>query len=247
MKKPRTPNSLLSMLLFLSFLVVLGTFGLSSSVNAADPTMYLFPESGYALLNQNFAVDIMLDSGGNDLKSTRAVFGFDPAKLQVVEAQHGELFCQYPEDEYSVDNENGWVMLTGFCQDEPYNSGSEPGLFGRITFKSLIEGELSLNFEFDGSGDEWQTWMLDTMSPPQQISMSTPGGGTYMVVSEIPVGQVDTSPGSTGTLPGVGIFDDKWFMVGLLLVSASVLVVIIDSVVSWVKRLNRDDNTVIIH
>lgn len=225
--------------------VCLSTFlGLANASHAAGPDLSLYPGTGYAVLNKDFSIDIMLDTGGEDTTTTRAVFRFDPDKLQVIKAQHGDLYCQYPEDEYTVDNTGGWVMLTGFCLEPYYNSGSSPGLFGRITFRPQVEGIVTMNFEFNGNDEEWKSIVKDNGSPPQNILTNIPDNGTYTVVSSVP----DPSAGTSGDLPGVGIFDNNFVVWGLVLVSLSGSVLLIDWGLTILKSQfkTNDERTVII-
>lgn len=231
---------------FILFFCVSVFSGFVRASYAAGPSLSLYPETGYAALNKDFSVDIMLDTGGEDTTTTRAVFRFDPDKLQVVEAQHGDLYCQYPEDEYTVDNEGGWVMLTGFCLDPYYNSGSSPGVFGRITFKPLIEGTVTMNFEFDGDDKEWKSIVKDNGSPPQNMLTNDPSGGTYTVVSSMP--SSSGTAGTTGKLPGVGIFDNNVVVWGLVLVSLAGSVLLVEWGIRILKTQlkTHDERTVII-
>lgn len=229
---------------FILFVCLSIFLGFANASHAAGPDLSLYPSTGYAVLNKDFSVDIMLDTGGEDTTTTHAVFRFDPDKLQVIKAQHGDLYCQYPEDEYTVDNTGGWIMLTGFCLDPYYNSGSSPGLFGRITFRPQVEGIVTMNFEFNGDDEEWKSIVKDNGSPPQCILTDTPTGGTYTVVSSVP----DSSAGTSGKLPGVGIFDNNFAVWGLVLVSLSGSVLLIDWGLTILKSQSKthDERTVII-
>lgn len=183
---------------------------------AVGPSFNLYPSTGYALLGKEFATDIMLDTGSEDLTMARAVFRFNPAKVRVTKAEHGDLFCQYPEDEYTVDNSLGWVKLTGFCLDPYYNSLGTEGLFGRITFVPLVEGETTFKFVQSYEDDEWESTMKDAGSPPLAVTGIAFSGGTYTVVSSI-----DGAQPVDGTLPGVGIFDDTRIVIGMAFVGAA--------------------------
>ncbi len=205
-------------LLRLQTLVAISAFvlfylALPTSAEAVSFTLY--PERGYALLNKPFSVDILLDTEGEDLIEARAVFQFDPSRVQVTKAEYGDLFCQYPEEEYAVDNDAGWIKLSGYCNDPYYNSSGTPGLFGRFTFEPRMEG--TVNFEFVETYDDldWVSRALDTSSPPQEITGIEFTGGTYTLVSS--VGNPDDGKAPGTKLPGVGIFDDKKILFGVFL------------------------------
>lgn len=184
--------------------------------------MTLYPDRGYALLEKPFAVDVMLDSGGEDLIEARAVFQFDPTRVQVTKAEYGELFCQYPEEEYAVDNTAGWIKLTGYCNDPYYNSNGTPGLFGRFTFEPQMEGEVEFAFVESYADESWVSHALDTSSPPQEVTGIIFDGGTYTVVSSIT--PVDDGTNHQTKLPGVGIFDDRRVLFGVVLVGGGILI-----------------------
>ncbi|MBN1617990.1 hypothetical protein JW887_01445 [Candidatus Dojkabacteria bacterium] len=194
------------------------------STYAASPTMRLYPPNGYAVLKQDFVIDILLNTNGEDTTMARAVFEFDASKLEVTKAEYGDLYCDYPEDEYTVDNDKGVVMITGFCLDPYYNSGDKEELFARVTFKPLVEGKVDLVFNFETSNDEWNSIVKNTGSPPQNVLSTKPAGGSYEIVSTVPTGKGTTS---NTDLPKAGIFDDKFVLIGggLLLVGFVVLLV----------------------
>jgi len=211
---------------------------------AAAVSMTLYPDRGYALLDKPFAVDVMLDSEGEDLMEVRAVFRFDPTRVTVTKAEYGELFCQYPEDEYAVDNSAGWIKLTGYCNDPYYNSNGTPGLFGRFTFEPRMEG--TVDFEFVETYDDelWISRALDTGSPPQEIMGIDYEGGTYTVVSSI-------TPPDDGTnhetkLPGVGIFDDNKIVFGAILLGCAALVLGAERVIHGIKQRRQTQNRTVI-
>jgi hypothetical protein len=183
--------------------------------------MYLYPSQGYALLGENFTVDIMLDTKGEQTTKAKAVIKFDPEFIRVTDARYGDLYCQYPEDEYAVDNQDGWIVLTGFCLDPYYSTSSEPELFGRFTFRPLKEGEVTLEFVTSNNTQEDRTITKDTGSPPQTMEVNTEGG-TYTIVSQI---QKDDGKDDE-ELPGVGIFDNKWIWAGLGLIGLAAAVII---------------------
>ncbi len=226
----------------IGFVAFLGFIVLSSSANAANPSLSLYPATGYALLGKNFTVDIMLDTGGEDTTTARAVFRFDPEKLRVTKAEYAELYCQYPEDEYTVDNTLGWVKLTGFCLDPYYNSGSTAGLFGRITFVPLVEDVITLDFVETYKDDEWESMIMDAGSPPQEILGLQVSNGSYTVVSQIDGGS------TTEKLPGVGLWDDNKVVIGVIFVAGALVVLVGGSVAvsALRKKKSGGDRTVIV-
>lgn len=218
-----------------------------SQVNAAGPQISLYPNSGYAVLNKDFAVDIMIDTEGESTTETHVVLKFDQSKIQVTKAQQGDLYCQYPDDGYSVNNTQGTVQLSGFCLDPYYQTSSQAEIFGRITFEPLVEGEVKIDFEFDGTEDEWKTYVKNNGSPPQNILTDFPEGGTYTVVSQVPSG-TSSSSSSGSKLPGVGIFDNKLMIFGYALVGSGLLVLVGSYIFKKVRNFwsSRDERTVVV-
>lgn len=225
-------------------LFCLSGLAISQRAYAASTSFSLYPSSGYAILNQDFAVDIMLDTGSRNTTTARAVLSFNPQQLRITKAEFGSLYCQYPDDEYSSDNTSGQIILTGFCLDPYYNSNSTPGLFGRVTFKPLIEGTAVINFVYSGSDVAGVSVIKDTGSPPINILTSRPSGGSYSVVTLVPSG---TTPSQT-RLPSVGLFDNKVLLIGGSLILSSVVLLCGTSIISAIKKANthRDRRTVII-
>ncbi len=196
----------------------------------AGASIRLYPNTGYASLGSEFSVDIMLDTAGEETNQTVVVLKYDPAKLEVTKAEYGDLYCDYPDDKSSIDNTEGILKITGFCQ-QPYKTNGEAGLFARITFQSLVEGVTRVTFEYDGSDDEWMTSVMSVDSPPENILTVAPARGTYTVISK-------TSKPTGPKLPGVGLFDSKWVYVGGGLIGGGVLAFAVIEVISFAKRVS---------
>jgi hypothetical protein len=147
------------------------------TVNATSPTLSFYPSSGIIKdPDEGFAVDILIDSGGEELSKVTAAFNFDPEQLQIVEAnKNNTLFEQWPEDESSLDNQNGVVMLTGFTQsgsDELYQTVGNPDVFARVEFEVLeddLDEEILLSWDFGESDPLFETVLIVDGSPPQNI------------------------------------------------------------------------------
>jgi hypothetical protein len=147
------------------------------TVNAASPTLSFYPSSGIIKdPEEGFAVDILIDSGGQELSKVTAAFNFDPQQLQIVEAnKNNSLFEQWPEDESSLDNQNGVVMLTGFTQSgsgELYQTVGDPDVFARVEFEVIednLDDEIVLSWDFGESDPLFKTALIVDGSPPQNV------------------------------------------------------------------------------
>jgi hypothetical protein len=165
---------------------------------AAEPSFSFYPDSGVvANLEDGFTVDVMIDTAGQEVTSARFTITFDPNILQLAKAErNNSLFEQYPDDESSLDNTNGVVMLTGFTQSgssDLYVTEGDSDLFARLTFDVLKKGEVTLDWEFTGSEDLFDTYILEEGSPPQNILDTKPSSATFEI-GDI-VNQPDTAIG----------------------------------------------------
>jgi len=184
-----------------------------SKVYAAIPSFSFYPESGViSAPEQGFTVDILIDSGGEELTSARMVFTFDPRLVQMTKAsRNNTLFDQWPEDESTLDNENGVVMLTGFTQsgaDELYKTTGDPDVLARIEFEIVPDDartNVRLEWEFDGTDDLFKTTMLKEGSPPQIILNNRPDEAIYVL--RVKDGKYDDGSGDDGD-GGDGNLDD---------------------------------------
>ena len=111
-------NMIVKNIISISILTILTILIPITTVSAASPMFYFYPESGVIKnVDDGFTVDVLIDSAGESLTEARMVFNFDPRLIQVSKAsRNNSLFEEWPEDESTLDNENGVVMLTGFTQ-----------------------------------------------------------------------------------------------------------------------------------
>jgi hypothetical protein len=181
---------------FLSLLLFLALFFLSAPhlVSAAEPTFSFLPDGGTVKnKEQGFVVDVLIDTAGEEIVSAKFTVLFDPEVLQIIKAErNNSLFSEFPEDESSIDNSNGVVMLSGFTQSgtgSTYTTGEKPDVLARLTFEVLQEGETTLDWEYTGQGDIFDTVMYKDGSPPQNILLTKPDAATFVIgenVVEIP-------------------------------------------------------------
>jgi hypothetical protein len=161
----------------------------ANKVWAEEPSLSFYPKSGVIKnVDEGFTVDVLIDSAGENLTKARMVFNFDPRQIQMVKAsRNNSLFEQWPEDESTLDNENGVVMLTGFTQSgsgELYQTQGEPDVFARIQFEIVTddtETEIPLEWEFTGSDELFQTVLLSEGSPPQNILKTRPETAVFTI------------------------------------------------------------------
>ncbi len=161
-------------------LTMLTLFPLSSF--AASPSFSFYPSNGtVADSSKGFTVDILLDSAGESITSSRFAIKFDPNQVQVVKAsKNNSLFDVWPEDESTIDNQRGMLMLTGFTQSggskSLYVTGSEPDVMARVEFEVVTDEkeDIVLSFEYSGTDQLFKSSIMKEGSPPQNILLSQP-------------------------------------------------------------------------
>ena len=171
------------------FIIVFFYLLLAVPVNAASPSLSFYPSSGIIKnLDEGFIVDILIDSGGQKLTKSRITFNFDPRQIQITKAsRNNSLFEQWPDDESTLDNENGVIMLTGFTQSgagDLYQTVGEQDVLARIEFEVVTdekEAQIPFQWEFTGSDDLFQTVLLAEGSPPQNILETRPTDANFAI------------------------------------------------------------------
>jgi hypothetical protein len=124
--------------------------------------------------------------------------------------RNDSLFCSWPEDQQTIDNAEGVVMATGFCQSGTlYKTTGESDVFVRLTFEALKEGNLVLDWEYSGQDEAFKSVIMKNGSPTINILDSAPAKGTYILSI--------TDPNAKPVVPETGIFSsDKIVIVSLL-------------------------------
>jgi hypothetical protein len=114
------------------------------------------------------------------------VFNFDPTQLQITKAsRNNSLFEQWPDDESTLDNTNGVVMLTGFTQSGSgtlYQTSGEADVLARIEFEVLeddLDSQILLEWEYTGSDELFQSVLLADGSPPQNVLSTRPSDAIF--------------------------------------------------------------------
>jgi len=170
--------------------LILVGFLFVSPLRAAEPAFSLYPAGGVVTNKDNgFTVDVMINSAGEKLVSARFVITYDPTYLKLKKAEkNNALFAQWPEDEASIDNTNGVVMLTGFSQsgtDTLYTTVGDSDVMARLSFEVLKLGKTTLDWEFSGSDDDFKSVMLTDGSPPQNVLKTKPTAKSFTIEKAI--------------------------------------------------------------
>lgn len=171
----------------ISFFAFVALFFYTTKSFASNPSFSLYPESGMVIdSSKGFSVDVRINTDGEKANSARFTLLFEPQALQLTKVEKkSSLFKQWPEDESSVDNDNGVVMLTGFTQSgdegESYVTNGEFDTIARLTFKVLKEGSTTIDWEYDTNNGVFDTYIMRDGSPPTNMLMSKPSSGTYNI------------------------------------------------------------------
>ncbi|MGI6484319.1 MAG: cohesin domain-containing protein [Candidatus Dojkabacteria bacterium] len=180
----------------------------SSAILAAEPSFSFFPAGGIIIdKSKGFSVDVLIDTAGQEVMSAKFVVLFDPTVLRLTKAERNStLFSQWPEEESSIDNDNGVVMLGGFTQSgtgSPYKTSGNPDIIARLTFEILKEKETYLDWEYDTNNGVFDTNIMQEGSPPMNILTKKPSAVTFQI------------GGSAVLKPDVatGIFDSKYLII----------------------------------
>ena len=119
-------------------------------------------------------VDVLVDTKGQEVVLVRASLSFDPELVEIKNVERNEdLFCDWPANEQVMNNEQGIVVVTGFCQSggiEPlYATVGEADVFARLEFVALNDGDLRLEWEYSGFDEPMKSVIMIDGSPPQNI------------------------------------------------------------------------------
>lgn len=135
---------------------VLKKFGLSAlflmvflamTVSASAARLFLEPASADLFANCNVAVNIMIDSEGEQSSASDAHIFFNPAEIDIVEVREGNAYDIYPGNRVV----GGKISLTGANLDitSPYETVGSPDVYGTLIIKNKPGVfATSMNFDF---------------------------------------------------------------------------------------------------
>ena len=181
--------------IFLALLTLFFLFG-SRSVSSdtdftVDANLSLYPSSGTIDLGDDFVVDVLVDTQGQEVVLVRAVLWFDSGLVRLNNViENEDLFCDWPVGEQLLDNESGVVMVTGFCQSggehDLYTTVGDSDVFARFEFSTLNAGELIMQWQYSGFDEPMESVIVADGSPPQNILLLDEDALTYTYTIEQP-------------------------------------------------------------
>lgn len=175
------------------------------SMTVVDAATFSFsPSSGYVREGDSFVVDVLIDTEGEESTKAKAVITFDPTLIQLTKAERNNtLYEEYPDDEQTTDNTNGVVMLTGFTQSGTsplYQTDETADVYARLTFKSIKDGTVTLDWEYSGQDQAFKSVIMITGSPPQNALDSKPSTGRFIIENY-------------GSTPNTGVTNNRAFYI----------------------------------
>lgn len=161
-------------------------------------TLSLSPASGTFNKGCSFALDIKLDTGGQQTDGTDAILLFDQGKLTATSITSGTIYSDYPGN--NTDNDTGKVFVSGLASVSSAFSGS--GTLATINFTvkdTAATGATIIKFDFDPN-DKTKTTDSNVVERGTNAEiLSSVVNGNYILGT----GSC-TNGGGTGTLPKTG-------------------------------------------
>lgn len=112
-------------------MLIISLFG-AHQVKAADPSLSLTPSNGTYYVGQEFVVDVMINSDGNNHSETGLYLDFDQTALEVLSIEPTYLYWNYFDQD--LGNSTGTLIVKGSFMGNAYSSS---GSFVSIRFKVL--------------------------------------------------------------------------------------------------------------
>jgi hypothetical protein len=165
---------------------------------ASSPSFSLYPNGGIVVNGADgFVVDVLIDTGGKKIVSAKFTLLFDPSELQLTKVErNNSLFAQWPDDESTVDNDNGVVMLDGFSQSgsgDEYITEGEPDIFARLHFKALKKADAVLDWEYNTNNGIFETVMILDGSPANQNILTTKPSSAIFRIGTVYTGSLSNT------------------------------------------------------
>ncbi len=215
--------------------VMAGIFFLWMTVSVYAGQFSVRPNGGYVNYGDDFYIDVLIDSEGDDISLARAVILFDPSLVKVKEVSvNNGIFQSFQEDKQIVDNTNGVLQIEGFSQSGTgrlYKTAGEPDVLARIRFETVYPDVLKLEWKYSGQNMPNDTVMMADASPPRNVLTSKPSDTTFTIQAP-----QSASPGG-GNHPATGEVDPVLIKVAVVIGMASMAT---GAVYIWSHWLQND-------
>jgi|GEM_PF-1936617 len=218
----KSAQNILSLIFVFTFLFVIAP----KYVNAAS--LSVLPATGNFTLNQEFDVNILIDTEGEQVTGTDVTLKYDSTKLDVVTLTPGTIFGSYPIKSASA----GVITFTGIITTGSQAGYTGSGTFGTVKFKVLQTGTTTLDFDFT-KGAVADSNVVSTTSG--QDLLGSVNNASY-ILSPANIGAETTTTDPTTTEPAIsdqvtpvitgsnletGTYDTGLMIFGILLIVSS--------------------------
>lgn len=164
---------------------------------------------------QTFDIDVIVDTGGEEINSTDVYITFDKDIIEAQTVSEGTFFPTVLND-----ITEGRVYVAGMV-DDPATSKSGTGTVATITFKALKAGTTTLTYHCDSSVNETSKVIKNDIDATNIIVCSENGSTSVSVGGSSAEESTEdtTSSGGAEELPESGIFDNvvKYAAPGVIL------------------------------
>lgn len=211
--------------LFLTNLIFLGLVFVFAT-NTLAATLMLSPETGNFAIGDEFDVNIMLDTVGEEVNGVDVTINYDSTMLDVVTLTEGTLFGNYPIKSASA----GVVTFTGIITTGSPTGYTGQGVFGTVKFKVKQTGTAQVTFDFT-QGAIADSNVVSKTSGQDLLTAVT--NGSYILSPSSNVGTTDTNTTTTtatttntaitGDDIETGVYDTGLLIFGMFLVSGSLI------------------------
>lgn len=214
--------------LSLSLFFLLSVFFILSTTNINAATLSVSPPTGNFSTNQQFDVNIILNTESEQVTGTDVTLKYDALKLEVVSLTPGTIFGNYPIKSASA----GVITFTGIITTGSQTGYSGTGTFGTIKFKVLQTGTTTLDFDFT-QGAVADSNVVSTTSGQDLLNKvtnasfiltpATAVGATSTTTTTEPSASDAITPVVTGENLETGTYDNGLLIFGILLVVSSLV------------------------
>lgn len=205
---------------FLVAIFSLSLFTVISSKSAfAAATLSLSPATATKAVNDTFAVDIVMDTGGEAVTGATAILTFDASKLQVtddnssitgVQVTNGSIFPQLVLPENQVDNSAGTIRYDGAVTSQA-SAYTGHGTIATIHFTAKATGVTQVTFTYVSGGTTNTSLVTVVNSSGPANILNSVNNGTYTI----------NATGGTTTTPVTGALENTIMLLvgGLFLIT----------------------------
>ncbi len=156
-----------------------GSTGSGSYTTALSASLSLSPSTGSYAVGDDFDVQIMLDTAGQDVSAVDAIVNYDSSVLQVTDITPGSIFSSYPEQSSSAST----IEISGLdaSTTSPFNGSN--GVFATIGFRVLDEGDTNLTFDFT-TGSTLDSNVVEASSGQSNDILNSVTNASYSLLPE---------------------------------------------------------------